>query len=197
MVYISMKKKSRYEKFITTMLIIICSLLIYDIVAISIFFGINKVASIPYTTEEWQQARDILEAEYSKHAQYKSKDEYTSLIKKQINAKLYICVESDIMYNLTSDDGDAFINLRLIMIHTKLTLSSYCYVLAHELLHIKTFTKNERYIDFQTFKYLYYNEDPGLHQTGADLALYHIYKYKDAEYLCDDLIIHNLLYENV
>lgn len=73
--------------------------------------------------------------------------------------------------------------IRKIVIKSSQSLSDYLATVTHEFIHLKYYTLNERWTEFESFKLLYESDNPDLHQAGINLGFDYIRKYTEGDVL--------------
>lgn len=117
-----------------------------------------------YTLEEENKAIKQLQNEYDTSYPALTKEEYKELVENDLDFKMYIYAEMNL--DKWNANGVALILIRTIIIDDDVDISVYPMVLAHEILHFKKLSNNEKFICLETFKYLYHNDDVQLKNIG-------------------------------
>jgi hypothetical protein len=133
---------------------------------------------MPYTIRGQSQKQIILNRlnEDYQDNERKSKYYYKKILDKDLKLKMYIYREK----YLKNNNGLCIANLRLIIIDESIRDYQYCVTLTHEMMHLKRYRKQENYICFETFKYLYESEE--LHDVGVWYAIRQINGCYSSEY---------------
>lgn len=182
-------EKSKLDRFIAFMVLVIVLMLVYLGVVVLVFFR-NKTMPIHfYTNTDYLTAVEILEKEYDKNEEVKSNSYYKSKIEKDFKLNCYIYSEK----KLKSHNGVTFPTIRTIIIRQGVGGYEYCETLAHETIHLKEFIKQEDYVSYKTFLYLYESEE--LHNVGVWFGLRQLYGYYSGEYNVADYIVNYLTKE--
>ena len=63
-----------------------------------------------------------------------------------------------------------FLVWNVVQVQEDLDIEDFTRTLAHELMHIKLFSADERYVEFHTFKLLYESNDPDLKKIAINIA---------------------------
>lgn len=102
-----------------------------------------------------------------------------------MNLSMYIYCESRLGELYKGITSPIF---RTIIIDEELKGYDYCETFAHEAIHLKYIVDNERYVCFETFKYLYENDK--LHDVGVWYGYNQITRgHTLVEYDISDLVI--------
>lgn len=96
----------------------------------------------------------VLQVEYEQTDYKMSTGEIRHRIEDLVGVNVYWYKES----KLDGRVGKSNVHLRRVVIDTNATQSDYIETLCHELLHIKHFTANERFVNYKTFVTLYESE---------------------------------------
>lgn len=183
------KRKLDWISKIGVGLILICVILLVYMGIVGIVFcrKINMPIKI-FMPTDYYNVLDMLERDYENSIPHRSNKQYKALVEEQLDLNFYIYIEKE----LDNHNGLAIATIRTIVLDDDLTGYQYCYVFTHEAMHFKKFAKNETYICFETFKFLYENEDEELHNVGVWYAIRQLYGYYSGEYDCSDYIINYL-----
>lgn len=131
----------------------------------SVILIFNRKKEVPIVVvnyKNYYQALSILEQELYEDELTLTKVEIKSYVEKDLGLKFYIYAEKDLGITYS---GKAYPIIRTIIMDDDLINYQYCQTFAHEVLHLKLCLKNETYICYETFKYLY--EDKVLHNVGV------------------------------
>lgn len=178
------------NSFIKALCIIILIFVVANVYLITVGLVFNRKITTPlyfYSSNDWHIAYNKLEQEYESSTA-KSNSEYKELIEQQADFKFYFYKEKEIKGKYC---GFAYPTIRLIVIDERLSGYKYALNFAHEVMHLKRFAGDERYICFETFKFLY--ESEGLHNVGVYYAQRQLGGGWSGEYQIEDLIIKYLL----
>ena len=149
-----------------------------SLIAVSIFVGVICIRCLfialifmrreatpkdEYSYEDYRKAYKTLGEDLDAPYSIRTDKEYKEFIEKDLGLKYYIYTEND----LKRDSGRAYILIRTMVIDKHQDGYYYCLTFAHECMHMVRFRQDERYISFETFKYLYEHEDEELHNVGV------------------------------
>lgn len=181
-----MAKFSKVERVFLGITAICLVILIYLGICCGVFFRKKELGIAVVTTTQCYIAMEMLRQDYDYDAGVKSKQFYRDAIEKDLGVKFYIYGETDLgsKYN-----GLTIPTIRTILIHDDVTGEDYCIVFAHESIHLTQFISNERYVCFETFKYLYESKIEELHNAGVRFGLKQIQGVYSGEYDVYDLIV--------
>ena len=146
--------------------LIICVIVLGWVFSILLIF--NRQVEIPITIvnyKNYYEALSILQKELGKNPCKFNDSQYKEYVEKDLGLSFYIYKEKDLGNKF---NGKAYPTIRTIFLHEELTGYEYCEVFVHEAIHIKRCIKNEKYVCYETFKYLY--EDEVLHHVGVAYA---------------------------
>lgn len=121
-----------------------------------------------YTIQGYSKRNEVLSELYGEYIRpiiVNTNRHYRTVVEKDIGVHLYFYKETQ----LKGFAGKCFGAIRLILIDEDLSGDAYCITLAHEMMHLKKMRKQESYICFETFKYLY--ESSLMHNTGVWYAI--------------------------
>lgn len=144
------------------------------------YFGItaailNKTKELPsnhYTYYDYCYAYNTLEVQQNTTLRPLSNAEY----RKKLNITRHIYVE------ISSNKSYSLPQLNIILMQNNLEGHSYARLLTHEMLHIRKYSGDDRYIQLETFKYLYHSNDEHLKQVGITFGLNMLNEKYDNEY---------------
>lgn len=160
-------------------------ILIYNVVIIFVSSRNKGLSYYNYSMKEWSEAFDYLYKDYTDDFML-TKKEYKELIDKDTKLFLYFYKEKIIDGTCC---GKTYPTIRLIVLDKRLSEYEYCVVYAHESIHLSKMIMDERYVSFETFKYLINSDNPYLKMAGKWYGIEQLhYKYHN-EYSCVDLII--------
>lgn len=117
------------------------------------------------TMSDYYNAYNKLWLESNKNICLMTDEEYKQYVENDMGIHFYIYTERD---NI-SKAGLTNCFSRQIIMNSKLTGYEYCRVFVHEMLHLKYISADEKYIAFETFKYLY--NDDKLHDIGVSYGM--------------------------
>ena len=103
-------------------------------------------------------------------------------VAKEIDIRCYIYEERTQLRNNVL--GYTVFPIRKIVIKSSQPLSDYLATVTHEFIHLKYYTLNERWTEFESFKLLYESENPDLHQA-VNLGFDYIRRYTEGDVLYD------------
>lgn len=121
--------------------------------------------------------------EYNRPLLVTSNEGYRRIIEQDLECYFYFYKET----NLNEGAGKCYVTIRLIVLDERLKGNQYCVTFAHELMHLKKFRKQESYICFETFKYLY--ENSKLHNSGVWYAIKQLEGAYSGEYNISNQIV--------
>lgn len=177
--------KSKLDRAIAVLLLMCVLTLAYFGTCGLIFFRDKSIPPHINTQLDYLNAYDVLLQEHDDTRQ-KPKAYYKEFVEKDMGVKFYIYGEKELgKYN-----GKTFVTIRLILIDNTIDGYEYCTTFAHEIIHLTHFVANERYVCYETFKYLYESEE--LHEVGVWYGCRQIYGYYSGEYNISDLIVNYL-----
>jgi hypothetical protein len=187
-----MRKLDKISKIFISLCVIV--LTYFGVLVIILFRKINMPVEI-YTH---QQANKVYQTLYQDYYDYDLtyikcnadfKIEVKELIRIKLDIKHYIYIEKKLK---SKNSGLCLPTIRTIVIDKQLSAYKYVLVLTHELMHLKTYSNQEDFVCFETFKWLYNSDNELLHKVGVKYALDQLnYKYS-GEYLIFDYIINYL-----
>lgn len=149
----------------------------------------KEVPCFNWTYKEYYNACDILYKDLYNNVCNFTNEQYREYIEKDLNLKFYIYKEDDLI-NTLGLDGNTNAILRTIWIDETLTDTEYCETFVHEAMHLKKCIKNETYVCYETFKYLY--EDEVLHNVGVVYGWQQMNKSEPSEYNIREQVIYYL-----
>lgn len=145
-----------------------------------------------YTHEQYLQVRnDFCQELFLLEDEEMSKDQILSQAKKEVPVKMYIFI--NIKPWKKEAIGGAFLAPRVILVDASVDNDHYTIATVHELLHMKIFTMNERYTQFQTFVTLYESNNKYFHKVALILALETFDHRYSEDYNCMGNIIEYML----
>ena len=149
----------------------ICTIIICVIVLLyllSCVLILERKKDLPFRNlmpNDYYTAVNILEADYKPTSALMTNEEYRKFIENDMGLHCYFYLEKD-MNRLA---GKTYPLIRLIVIDPNAKGYEYCEVFVHEAIHLKQFIGQEDYVSFETFKYLYNNEELKVLVLGMDL----------------------------
>lgn len=153
--------KITLNKVIAVLLLMCLSMGIYlGIVAIC-FYRKKEIGLGFMTQADFSIAYERLMGEYDRQVCSETKEFYKSFVEDDIGLRFYIYAEK----SLKKGSGFTFPTIRTIVVDKSLTGYQYCLTFTHEVMHLKHFIKQETYVCYETFKYLYESEE--LHNVGV------------------------------
>ena len=180
------KKYDKLDKIFISVIILCVFVLIYFGTCALIFFRNKDVPLVVVNSKDYYNAIDKLHREYNDNAITSlSESQYKEIVEKELGLKFYIYLERDIKSN--DYVGLTLPTIRTIIVDEYAKGYEYCITFAHETIHLIQFIKEERYVCFETFKYLY--ESNKLHDIGVWYAMKQLYGYYSGEYNISDLVI--------
>jgi hypothetical protein len=150
-----------------------------------IFFRDKKIPPYINSQLDYLNAYDILCQEYDDTCQ-KPKAYYKEFVEDDMGVKFYFYGER----KLDKHNGLTFATIRLIVVDNTIDGYEYCVTFAHECIHLKQFVSDERYVCYETFKYLYESEE--LHEVGVWYGYRQLYGCYNGEYNIEDLVVNYL-----
>lgn len=175
--------KSKLDKAIN-ILICVCGIMIMYLSVISIMW-FRRTEPV-YTIQGFNKREDVLIELYKEHRRQlivNTNKHYRTIIEKDLGCYFYLYKETD----LNDYAGKCFPTIRLIVIDKDIIGNMYCMTLAHEMMHLKLMRKQESYICFETFKYLYESEI--MHDVGVWYAIKQIEGDFKGEYNVSNQIV--------
>lgn len=179
------KGKFKRLKIIIWLIVLVLSLVTG--IRLLVFFRDIKLPILNYTQSEYLCAFDKLYKDFDFKMPSLTKQEYREQLENKLNFQNYIYFECNSSFN-----GWQNVIIPTIIINENLSEYDYCRTLTHEMMHFKKFSANEKYISFETFKYLYENECEYLHNVGVLYGLNKIYGSHSGEYDVSGLIVNYL-----
>lgn len=185
-----MAKRSKLEKIVIATILLCVLVLIYLGCCALVFFRKKDIPIAISNMHKYNIALDLLYKEYNKEPCLFSDEEFREIIEDETGLSFYIYFER----NLGDEySGLTLSTIRTIIVDERVKGYDYCEVFMHEAIHLTHFTGNERYVSFNTFKYLYESEK--LHDVGVRYGIRQIHGYYNGEYDVYDLIIDYLTKE--
>ena len=173
---------------VVTVILILCVLVLGWCVAIIIIF--NRNGDYPNTVSNYKQYHEavrILREELYENVCNFTHEEYRRYVEESLDFRFYIYKEKDLQ---SGYNGRAYPIIRTILLDKDLSDYEYCQTFVHEVIHIKQCIKDETYVCYETFKFLY--EDDVLHNVGVVYGWQQMNKmYKD-EYNIQEQVIYYL-----
>ena len=117
-----------------------------------------------------------------------SKQEIRAMLEDELDFRDYSYVEGD--YKVGGYAGKFS---RIIEINKDLDVETYCFVLCHEMCHLKYDTSDEIYTNFMAFKTLYESDNETLNHIGKWFGIYILNGDYEREYDCSSLIVDYLV----
>lgn len=121
-----------------------------------------------------------------------SKSDMITSVEKQLALKHYRYTEKDFK-NIKGGECDLY--KRIITINSRLDQHAYAKSFVHEALHLKLLLVNEPFVCYNTFKFLYENENAFLRETGLLYAINVLCGQYEGEYDITNQIIYYFLIE--
>lgn len=181
----------RAFRFWITILITCFTILFYCLTLLLIFHRGLDLPTPQITYQQYTKAKEILEEDLHENPCWFTDQEFKNYIEKDFNLKFYIYTESDLKGNY---NGKTYPVTRTIVIDNELNGYGYCKTFVHETIHLKHMVANERYVCFETFKYLYESDD--LHDVGVWYGYRQVVNgHYLAEYNISDLVVDYLTKE--
>ena len=184
------KRKDRKFKMTMSIIFVFCILyLIYAVIGTIIVKTSNIMNEIDYNQLDYITIKNNLKNEYNN---INVTDMTISDIKKQagIEVPLTWCIQIDRPHWAMGDKGGtcSFL-IGLIRIDDSLNVSDYTKALVHERLHLYYYTGCERFIQYQTFRFLYESENLFFHKVGVEIAIQILENKYPEHYNCTGQII--------
>lgn len=131
------------------------------------------------------QAYTRLCNEYDRLCDSETKEYYKNKIDQDLDVGLYFYSEKEL-------DRTGYSNcyFRTIKIDERVSGYVYCETFTHETMHLKYYTANERFVCYETFKYLYESEE--LHNIGVWYGLKQLNGDYSGEYDISGLVVNYL-----
>jgi hypothetical protein len=177
--------KIKCKKLISFLLILMIPFCVYCGIIYAIKHRIMALPSGIVTHRQTLDAYTRLCKEYDDLCDNESDYYYKTKIEQDLNLKCYLYKEKRI-----SKLGDSNCYFRTIRIDTRVTGYTYCETFAHETMHLKYYTANERFVCYETFKYLYESEE--LHNVGVWYGLKQLNGDCSGEYDISGLVVNYL-----
>lgn len=175
--------KSRLDRVIKVLLTI-CTILYIYLFSIGILW--YRKTDVPYTIDGYSNrenvARQLYDELYKPRVKM-SNEYYRALIENDLRFYFYLYAEAD----FKDRNGICMGSIRLIVVDSNLSGYRYCVTLAHEMMHLRKFRKQENYICFETFKYLY--ESDVMHNVGVWYAIKQLEGAYSGEYNISNQIV--------
>ena len=179
------EKFSKVEKFCISIIILCVLVLIYLGTCAILFFRNREIPYVTYTQLDYYNVVDKLYLEsYNGNNKALSNSSYKKTLEQELNPQLYIYKEKNAHKQYA---GLTLPIIRTIIIDSEIDGYDYCLTLTHEIMHLNHFIANERYICFETFKFLYENEK--LHDVGVWYAYKQLTVIYSKDYYIADLVI--------
>ena len=148
----------------------------------------KDVPSFHWGYKEYYEAYNILYEElYTNICNFTNK-QYREYVEKDMGLRFYVYKEKDLHSQGLDGLTDAII--RTIWIDETIKDSDYCETFVHEAIHLKQCIKDETYVCYETFKYLY--EDEVLHNIGVIYGWQQLTIMKPSEYNIREQVIYYL-----
>lgn len=124
---------------------------------------------------------NMLNSEVQNSQYSETKQEMRALLNKELGLGIYIYNEGDANYSSAV--------FRYIEVQKTLGVEEYCFILCHEMCHVKYFSANEIYTQFMTFKTLYESNNPTLKRVGTWFGIYVLNGCYSTGYDCSAMIV--------
>ncbi len=175
---------SKIRRVLKVLNVIIVVLVIVGIYPLIVGISSSRDLSVPViitTQDQCLKAYNILNEEYEDLTQ--SEDELRDLIASDFELRLYFYEK------IPLEDCAGKVNMitRRIFVDADINNHEFAKVFAHEVIHLKMLTSDERWVCFETFKYLYRHEE--LHSAGVWYGQLQLQGCWDGEYDIRDLIV--------
>lgn len=159
-----MSKSTKALIIITLFFVVV---LIIGVIAALVYLRNITMSPCFYTSQDYYVTLAELQSEYEETGITRTNKEYRKFVEQELNLKVYFYCEKDLKYH----DGLMLVAIRTMIIDESLSGYDYCLNFVHEAMHLKRFAKQENYICFETFKYLYESKDKELHNFGVKYAI--------------------------
>lgn len=179
----------RTRKWLSCIALFFLAVILYEIIVGIIFMRKIQMPIEMYSQLDYVNAFNKLQSDYDNYALPKSNSEYKDIIEEELRLKFYIYTEKEMK---SKNAGATLIIIRTMILDSTLSGYEYCLVFTHEAMHFKRFSGNETYVCFETFKYLYENEDEDIHNIGVWYGLKQLIGKYSGEYNCHNYIINYL-----
>ena len=156
---------------------------------ISIYYGYDYYLRYYYRTLEYKEYNGEVIGYLQFYENEPTKEEVIALINEQTNTNYTL------IYDTTISGGYTYIGKNEIYINPNMPRYQFAWIYTHEIFHHTFYTANERYVEFETFKFLFNNENRFLRYSalrwlkGIDAAQkdydirYYAYNYlKEKDY---------------
>lgn len=148
---------------------ILCVIMLLYIMCCGIVFFKKKNIKYKYVdATDYYVVLEMLYREFDEECKPLKNNQYRELIENDFDLKFYNYKEKRLS-NGTA--GITFPVIRMIILDDRLLNEEYCVVFAHEAIHLDCYVADERWVCFETFKYLYKSENPKLHNAGVKYAI--------------------------
>ena len=175
-----MAKFSKLEKVFIGIVIFCVIMLVYLLSCALVFFRKKTIPIVINTSQDYVEALSNL----SQVQHPLTNNEYRETLKKQLPVGLYIYLEKDLG---DTNSGLTLATIRTIVLDDSLVGHEYCVTLTHELMHLKYFIQDERYVCWQTFLFLWQCEE--LNDVAQWYSYMQIYGYYNGDYDISDLVV--------
>ena len=158
-------------------------------IGFSIFYQTRRNYKFVEVDQDTRQTYiNYLNKQVSSNEYKYTKQEMRQVLEDEVGLRLYWYKEDDI-----PNGGYSVGFYRIIYMDRNVGIEQYCFILCHEMCHIKHYTANEIYTNFMTFKTLYESDDPELRQAGTWFGIYLLNRGYNQEYDCSWLIVDYLV----
>lgn len=184
------RKEKRRSIFIWSFIIFCWIMFIYEIIATIVVKNRNIIKAEDYTFEDYVFAKTRLNEDYENLSIYKyknlSKNDVRQCAKQSV--PLFWCIQLDVGFLRNKAGTCSFIS-GLIMIDRDLSVNDYAKAVFHERLHLYYYTACERFVQYQTFRFLYESDNVYIRKIGVEIALEIFNNQYPENYNCTSQII--------
>ena len=144
-----------------------------------------------YTNSDVVNAQQVLWEDLDIQQKTLTKQEYKTLVEQELHISHYVLIEKDTI-RYKDAYGYAMPLIRTVVLKKDLNAFYYTQTLTHELIHIKYFSADERFVDYMTFRTLYESNNEYLHNMGVIYGIMVVEDYIKPEYSCKGQLVNYL-----
>lgn len=170
---LSMKKEKSRLKKVKSILIGVC-VIVYVVLFYYLYIHFYskrpiKLDVCEYTNEQKQDVIDLLLTEKTSTKFIEKTNKYwRNLLEDELNFHIYFHYYDELTDSTVGLSNKYF---RTIIMDISRTNTGYIRTFTHEVMHIKLCSSNEKYVCYETFKFLYENENTMLKRTAIVYAI--------------------------